>query len=340
MNYHDKEDFESFRHLLWIAFLVSFTSFVAFICIINYRITHKMIKAITKPLEVLTSGVRQIHENNFSYRIDYSDDDEFSSVCTAFNKMATQLEESRSQRIKDEASRRELFAGISHDLRTPLTTIKGCIEGIETGVASTPERRDKYFLAIKNKTTSMEQIIERLFLFSKLDMDEFPFTPRRVDIMRALNDMIEDLSEEYRERGLNISITNKIENAFVNIDTVFFRNAIINIFENSVLYKAKESAVSEISFAVLPDSVVIRFADDGPGVSEDALPKLFDVFYRTDPSRHKKGSGIGLAIVAKVLEKFCGTIRAENNTGGGLAIVISLPLEKMEKTEEITEGDL
>jgi signal transduction histidine kinase len=304
-------DVESFRNQGWDSFflLVSFTAFAAFICIINSIITFRMTKNITKPLEILSRGVKQIHENNFTYRIEYKGDDEFRPVCEAFNQMAAQLEASKARRLKDEANRRELLAGISHDLRTPLTTIKGYLEGLEAGVASTPEMRQKYFNAIKNKTSALEHIIERLFLFSKLDMEEFPLTPRRVDIMRAITDMIEELTEEYANRGLIITITESPEDIYVVIDTLFLRNALINILENSAMYK-KDAGRIEISASLAGNSILIRFADDGPGVSQDALPKLFDVFYRADPSRHTKGSGLGLAISAKILEHSGGSVYA------------------------------
>jgi signal transduction histidine kinase len=155
--------------------------------------------------------VKQIQENNFACRIDYSGNDEFRPVCEAFNHMASQLEASTQRRLKDEANRRELLAGISHDLRTPLTAINGYLDGLESGVASTPEMREKYFATIKNNTESMKHIIEQLFLFSKLDMDEFQFSPRRFDIIRALSDMIEELAEEYAMKGLAIVIRLPIE---------------------------------------------------------------------------------------------------------------------------------
>ena len=335
----DRYDIESHRNPAWgsLIILVSFVVFAGFICVINSILTYKMTKRITRPLETLSRGVRQIHENNFAHRIEYYNNDEFRPVCEAFNEMAEQLQASTRRRLKDEANRRELLAGISHDLRTPLTTIKGYLEGLETGVASTPEMREKYFLAIKNKADSLEHIIERMFLFSKLDMDEFPMAPSRVDIIRAITEIIEELTEEYANRGLFITAADSLKSAFVSLDIMFFRNAIINILENSVAYKVKEKGHMEISFAinsgVIPggsltdNSILIRFADDGPGVSPGTLPNLFNAFYRTDPSRHTKGSGLGLAISAKIIERSGGTIYAENNEPCGLATVIRLPME-------------
>ena len=322
------EDMEAFRNqTLDPILLIPIAVFIVFVGVINSMITHKMTKHLTKRFDVLYRGIKQIHENNFSYRIDYPYDDEFHPLCETFNQMAAQLQASTERRLKDEANRRELLAGISHDLRTPLTTILGYIEGLNIGVAATPEMRDKYLTAIKNKADSMEHIIERLFLFSKLDMDEFPLALRRVDIMRAIADMVEELADEYAQRGLVITMTENPSNVLVSTDTIFFRNALINIVENSALYKTKETGHMAISASIVDNSILIRFADDGPGVSADVLPKLFDAFYRTDPSRHTKGSGLGLAISAKIVERCGGTIYAEPSDSGGLAIVIRLPVE-------------
>ena len=307
--------------------LVCVAVFVLFISVINSILTYRMIKTITNPLEILTRGVNQIQDKNFAHRIEYTDDDEFRPVCEAFNQMAAQLEASAERRLKDEASRRELLAGISHDLRTPLTTINGYLDGLESGVASTPEMRKKYFHTIKNKTVDMNHIIEQLFFFSKLDMDEFPFSPARFELTRALSDMVEEFTEEYAMRGLEIINNAGCQNVFVNIDVSHFRRVVINILENSVKYKEKETGCMEINSSVDNNFVQLRFADNGPGVSHDMLPNLFNAFYRADPSRHTKGSGLGLAISEKIIERSGGTIHAENADSGGLVIVIRLPVE-------------
>jgi signal transduction histidine kinase len=300
--------------------------FIIFMSIINSFLSYRMTKRIVKPLEPLGEGVRQIQENNLAFRIDYKDNDEFRSICDAFNEMAEKLETSTAKQKKDEANRRELIAGISHDLRTPLTSIKGYVEGIKTGVASTTEMQEKYLDIINNKAAVMEHIIEQLFLFSKLDMDEFPLAMRKVNISFAICDIIEDALPEYTSRGLDIQFDEMQDNTHVSADVLMLRNVIINILENSVKYKTKERGQIKIGVSVVDNFVLLRLADDGSGVQADMLPKLFDVFYRTDPSRSKSGSGLGLAICAKIIERMGGSIHAEQPTSGGLAIIIKLPL--------------
>jgi signal transduction histidine kinase len=320
-------DIESYRRLYWLLSPVSFTVFIAFFGICNSKLSQHITRKIIKPLDILSGGVREIQDNNFAYRIEYNSNDEFRPVCEAFNHMAAQLEASTERRLKDDANRRELLAGISHDLRTPLTAINGYLDGLESGVASTPEMREKYIGTIKSNTKSMKHIIEQLFLFSKLDMDEFSFSPRSFNIIRALYDMIEELTDEYAMKGLAITVADSSENVFVSADAAQLRRVLVNILENSVQYKEKETGRMEISASIDAGFVQLELADDGPGVNPEALPHLFDAFYRADQSRHTKGSGLGLAISAKIIERSGGTIRAVNSETGGLVVVIRLPIE-------------
>ncbi|MDR3311720.1 MAG: HAMP domain-containing histidine kinase [Spirochaetaceae bacterium] len=317
-----------FVRMLFIGMLVLLA---AVIYAASRFLTHHIVKDIAASLDTLTAGVRQIHDSNLSYRIDYQVEDEFRPICEAFNGMAQKLEESAAQQKKDEANRRELIAGISHDLRTPLTSIKGYLEGIETGVASTLDMQKKYFATIKNKTADLEHIIEQLFLFSKLDMDEFPLTLHRIDIGRAVTDMIQEAETEYAPRGLTVRLAEVQSGLSAAADVLWLRNVIVNILENSAKYKTRPQGTMTVACAAGEDAAlgacaILRLADDGPGVSPEALGKLFDVFYRADPARSKKGSGLGLAIGARIIRRMGGRIHAELPAAGGLAIVVSLPL--------------
>jgi signal transduction histidine kinase len=311
----------SFLVLIFFAVMVSIVS-----NIISYSITKK----ITKHLDPLFEGVKQIHNNNLSYRIGYRINNEFRQVCDAFDEMTGKLHEYALQRQKDDENRRELLAGISHDLRTPLTSIRGYIEGLESGVASSPEIRANYWDTVKIKIADLEHIIDQLFLFSKLDMNNLPLEFRQIDIMEAVSDIVEESAAEYAMRGLTIRMEEMPTDASVSADPIWLRNVIINIMENSVKYKNREQGEFVIQAGLTSNSVVLRFIDDGPGVSPEAIPQLFDVFYRADPSRNKKGSGLGLAISAKVIERMGGSIHAELPVQGGLAIVIILPLLQKE----------
>jgi signal transduction histidine kinase len=157
-------------------------------------------------------------------------------------------------------------------------------------------------------------------------MEEFPMTMRNMDICPVICDMLEDALPEYANRGLDILLGVMPNNTIVCADVLMLRNVITNILENSVKYKTKERGQIEFSASVAENYILLRFADDGSGVQADMLPKLFDAFYRTDPSRSKAGSGLGLAICAKIIERMGGSIYALPATSGGLEVLIKLPL--------------
>jgi signal transduction histidine kinase len=291
----------------------------------NFLLTRMIIKNISAPLNALSFGVKQIHENNPRFRLEYRADDEFLPVCDAFNEMAARLENAADSQRKYKENRRCLIAGISHDLRTPLTSIKAYFEGIEKGIASTPAIREKYFTTIKNKTKDLEHIINQLFLFSKLDINDFPLNLKTVDIEMFVFGMASELSGEYIKRGLTVDLAETAENLYVNIDPVLLRNVMVNILENSAAYKEAEQGRVEIRTSMADGMAAIRLTDDGPGVQDEALDKLFDVFYRADQSRNTRGSGLGLAISQKIVNRMGGSIRA-GLPGRGLSIVMYLPL--------------
>lgn len=247
--------------------------------------------------------------------------------------MAERLQQSIEQTHREERSRKELIAGISHDLRTPLTSIKAYIEGLIEGIAQTPERQQKYMQTIREKANDIDRMVDKLFLFSKLDLGDNPFYPESIPLAEALHSLLAAYAEEYARQGMTITLDPIPENCTVYADPVQFRNALTNLLENSLKYKDASEVQVHICCTETASDVTISVADNGPGVPEADLPKLFDVFYRSDPSRSnpQKGSGLGLAITAKILERFGGSIRAEHVQPKGLRILLTIPKEGISK---------
>lgn len=299
------------------------------VIVTNRFLTKFIFKKIETPLDILTDGVHQIRDGNLDYRIAYDGKDEFQSVCEDFNHMAARLKESVAITQKNEQNRKELIAGISHDLRTPLTSIKAYIEGLLEGVASTPQMQQKYMKTILAKANDIDCMVDKLFLFSKLDLGDFPFYPEKLNIGKEILSVISSNEREYQEKGMQILCKDILDDSQVYADPVQLRSAVTNILENSLKYKNRETVTVTIRCEKSKNSVNIIIDDDGPGVPEEALPKLFDVFYRSDPSRNNpnKGSGLGLAITAKILEHSGGSIRAENLQPKGLRVVMTIPKE-------------
>lgn len=298
----------------------------------NRFLTRFVFRHISGPLLTLSEGVRQIRDGNLDFRIEYANPDEFKPVCEDFNDMAGRLKEGVERSRREEESRKELMAGISHDLRSPLTSIRAYVEGLLDGVADTPEKRERYLRTVNAKAGEMDSLLGKLFMFSKLDMGGYPYSPERLDAAREIRDFAAASSEDYARRGLEVRI-GAIPGAAVDADPICLRSILMNLLDNSAKYKNKPAGTVSISGEIENGRLALYVDDDGPGVPDEALGKLFDVFYRSDPARRSpnQGSGLGLAIAAKAAARMGGSIRAENLPGGGLRIALELPLAKEEE---------
>lgn len=329
--YSSSEIQESQHNEFLVKNIIAILCMIIIIAVIvtNRFLTKFIFKKIETPLDILTDGVHQIRDGNLDFHIEYNENDEFKSVCNDFNDMAVRLKESVEITQKNEQNRKELIAGISHDLRTPLTSIKAYIEGLLEGVASTPQMQQKYMKTILAKANDIDRMVDKLFLFSKLDLGDCPFYPEKLNIRQEIKSLIASNEKEYCEKGMQILCNDIPQDMEVYADPVQLRSAITNILENSLKYKDCEKVTVKIFCENYAEYANIIIEDNGPGVPAEALPKLFDVFYRSDPSRNNpnKGSGLGLAITAKILERFGGSIHAENLQSKGLRIVMTIPKE-------------
>lgn len=317
--------YTSLKVAIIIAGAVLILAIVLSITFTDRFLTRFVLRHIKQPLLLLAGGVHEISEGNLDYRIEYSGKDEFKPVCEDFNGMAQRLKESVEQSQREEESRRELMASVSHDLRSPLTSIQAYVEGLIDGVAATPEAQKRYLETIKRRAEELERMVEKILDYSRLETGAAPRNPELMHLDDFIASELAAVSPDYAERGLIIS--SELEPFTVRADKGELRQLVMNIADNSLKYKNKDTGKLCVTLKNLDGSCVLSFTDDGPGVPEEALPKLFDVFYRTDPARsdRSKGSGLGLAIVAKTAERMGGGARAENAEGGGLSIIITIP---------------
>jgi signal transduction histidine kinase len=296
------------------------------ILLTNRFLTKFVFQKIEQPLDILSDGVRQISDGNLEHRIEYECQDEFTPVCANFNEMAARLKASVELTEQHEQSRKELLAGISHDLRSPLTSIRAYVEGLLDGVAKTPETQKEYLEIIKNKAKDIDRMLSKIFLFSKMELGEYPDNPELLQLDDEVRQFIRALGTEYEEKGLILS-ADALVPAMVLADPDQLRRVLTNIMENSTKYKTKDTGTLTISLREENVGYRLTLSDDGPGVPEESLPHLFEVFYRSDPSRQNpyRGSGLGLAIAANAIQRMKGKIEAKAGKNGGLEIVIWLP---------------
>lgn len=304
---------------LFVAFAI--TIFVILL-VIALILTRWIGKGVFSPVKDLKVGMKQIADGNFDYALEYKGDGEIAELYRNYEDMRLKLKENADQIIENEAKNRELITNISHDLKTPMTAIKGYVEGIMDGVADTPEKMDKYIKTIYNKTTDMDRLINELTIYSKIDANRIPYTFLRLNVKDYFNDCIEEIGVELESKGIELDYSNLVdEGVRIIADPEQLKRVINNIISNSVKYMDKEKEKSYIHFNVIDDEDAVRveIEDNGRGISSKDLPNIFDRFFRTDASRNsaKGGSGIGLSIVKKIVEDHGGYIWATSKEGEG-----------------------
>lgn len=319
---------DTIKNVAIVSAIIIVSAIVLSIVFTNRFLINFVFKKIDEPLTLLADGVAEISKGNLDYRLKYDSKDEFLPVCDSFNDMAERLKKSVELTKKNEENRKELLLDISHDLRTPLTSIQAYVEGLIDGVAQTPEMQKKYLETIKRKTIDIEKMVSSLFAYSKLDMEEFETNIEPISVYEFLNDTIGTMREEYEKKGLNILVA-QCGDGEMKIDSELMKRVIVNLIENSLKYKDKKIGNMLITAVPNGEKITLKFEDDGPGVEEDKFNKIFNVFYRTDKARSNTGggSGIGLAFVKKAVEAMNGRVYAEKSSLGGLAIIIETEAE-------------
>lgn len=285
-------------------------------------------RGILVPLDKLRRATHEIRDGNLDYRVDYDGKNELGDVCADFDEMRLRLRDSVESQQRYEDNRKELLAGISHDLGTPLTAIKGYVSGLIDGIADTPEKQAHYLKTIYSTACDMDHLVSELFTFSKLDMDRIPFYFEQVDLIGFFEDCCDELRPKFATQEIDILFDNHCgASARSSLDRVQMKRAVMNIINNCVKYKKTGLCSIRITLRMDGPDIRIEIADNGMGVSEEELTKIFDSFYRTDRARTNvsSGSGLGLAITKQIIDRHSGKIWATGSIGSGLTICILLP---------------
>ncbi len=284
-------------------------------------------KGIINPITKLKVATQNIRDGNLDFTIEAESDDEIGELCRNFEQMRQRLKYSTEEKIEAEKENRILVSNIAHDLKTPITTVKGYAEGLIDGVADTPEKRDKYIRTIYSKANEMDRLINELTLYSKIDTNRIPYNFKKINVADYFNDCIEEIGLELEAAGIGLAYYNYADEKTVIIaDPEQLMRVISNIISNSVKYMNKDKGFINIRIKDVGDFIQVELEDNGCGIPTRELPYIFDRFYRTDSSRNSStgGSGIGLSIVKKIIEDHGGKIWAtsKENTGTIMYFVI------------------
>ncbi len=304
---------------VFVAFWIAIFLIMLAIAIV---LTRWIAKGVFEPINNLKIGMQQIADGNFEYNLNRDEKGEIGELYNNYEDMRLRLKENAEESIQNEAKNRELITNISHDLKTPITAIKGYVEGIMDGVADTPEKMDKYIKTVYNKANDMDRLINELTIYSRIDANRIPYTFLRLNVADYFNDCIEEIGTELEAKNVELNYTNLVApDARIIADPEQLKRVINNIISNSVKYMDKEKPKAIIEFRILDevDAIRVEIEDNGRGISAKDLPNVFERFFRTDSSRNssKGGSGIGLSIVKKIVEDHGGYIWATSKEGEG-----------------------
>lgn len=292
---------------------------------------------ILVPIRQLQLAAIHISEGDLEYELPSMQGNEFEGLYRDFDNMQTRLRETTEERNQVDALTKEVIGNISHDLKTPLTAIKGYAEGIMDGVATTPERMERYVKTIHTKAVDMAVLVDELSYFTKIyqKVESFRFQPVKANYFFAqcISDMSLDLEISNIQLLYQCDVPEEVE---ISIDEEKIKRVVANIVGNAVKYIQKEQGMILVDVEEQDSRIQVMIRDNGKGIGKEELPYIFERFYRTDSSRNSQtgGSGLGLAIAKKIMDEHGGEIWAESEIGKGTAIYFTLRKTTEHKEEE------
>ncbi len=286
----------------------------------SVMLTQWIRRGVFRPINELNVAMKKIKEGNYDYVLQTDVKGEIGDLYRNYEDMRLRLKESVEENDWHERQNRELISNISHDLKTPITAIKGYVEGIMDGVADTPQKQDKYLRTIYNKANDMQKLINELTMYSNVENNRIIYNFHRINVSDYFGDCVEEVGIDLENRNIQLNYSNLVDSDTIVIaDPEQLKKVINNIISNSVKYMNKSRGVIDIRILDEVDSIRVEIEDNGKGIAQKDLSKIFDRFYRTDASRNSAqgGSGIGLSIVRKIIEDHGGYIWATSKEGEG-----------------------
>lgn len=293
---------------------------ICILCLTSMILTHWIQVSVVTPINRLNVAMQKIKDDNLDYSLPTTVKGEIGDLYRNYEDMRLRLKESREEKRQNAESNRELIRNISHDLKTPITAIKGYVEGIMDGVADTPEKVDKYVKTIYNKAQDMDRLISELAVYSNVDNNRIPYNFRRINVGDYFEDCVEEVGLDLESLNIRLNYSNLVDSEVIVIaDPEQLKKVINNIIGNSVKYMDKPEGIIDIRVLDDGDSIRVEIEDNGKGIAQKDLQNIFERFYRTDASRNSAqgGSGIGLSIVKKIIEDHGGYIWATSKIGEG-----------------------
>ena len=310
------------------------------LCVVAVFLALWMYWSIVDPLKKVQLATENIKNGNLDFKLKLSNKkkkDEISELYEDFEEMRKRLKDNAEEKVEADKRDKEFISNISHDLKTPLTSIRGYCEGIMDGVASTPEKMDKYVRTIYTKTNEMDDLINQLTLYSNIERKSVPFDFNEVSAEEFFGDCAKALELELDAQSIRFAYDDRLrEDCRLVVDEEQIRRVMNNIVSNSVKYAHVSPLEITMKVEDAGSEIRVSLADNGVGIAPKDLPHVFDRFYRADSSRNRStgGSGIGLSIVKSIIEEHGGSVEASSEKDKGTVISFLLKKAKEESQNE------
>lgn len=277
-------------------------------------------------IQSLTQAVRHLQSGHFDTHVEVPSSDELADLAAAFNRMSAELGRAFERERAMEQSRRDLIAAISHDLRTPLASIRAMLEAIQDGVVADPETVARYHLRIHDEVGHLAHLIDDLFELSRLDAGQLQLDCAPVDLSELLCETLDSLSPRAHQHHVHLELAAGRETDSVLADPFQIQRVLVNLIENAIRH-SREGGVVCVSARNDGNQVAVEVTDTGEGIPPTDIPHVFDRFFRGEKSRtrHSGGAGLGLAISKGIVEAHGGNIRVENRPETGARFIFTLP---------------
>ncbi|SDS66766.1 Signal transduction histidine kinase [Paenibacillaceae bacterium GAS479] len=309
---------------------MSIVIFVLILLLTGWLLYRYVTRKIFQPLDKLRTSAQHIKDGDLTFRLEATSRDEIGQLVGTFDQMRQKLLDSVQLQLHYEENRKQLLSNISHDLRTPITTIKGYAEGIRDGVTNTPEKLDRYVAAIHTRASDLERLVNELLFYSKLDLKKEPFSFIKVELSPFLHRIMDELAIEFENDAVEVTWEEDLQKPlFVLTDAEKLKRVIMNLLDNSLKYMNQHPKRLKIAIGQQAEFALIEISDNGPGIDPESLPHIFERFYREEPSRSQAvvgGSGLGLAIAKQIIEGHGGTIWAVSEPDQGMSVFFTLKI--------------
>lgn len=319
----DKEESEFLRYTFKIFILPILLGIFTFIIIMGSHI-FMALRSIKKPLVKIEGGINNITDGNLENKIDFYSYYELNKIKDAFNFMTDKLDKSEKERLNIEESKKNMIRDISHDIKTPITSILGYSKAIVEKEDMTEEERDTYLKYIYNKTTRVDYLINELFKFVELDSPNYKLNKVKRDYIEFIREVVLLHYKDIEEKKFNLELYLCEDEILLEFDDKNMERAISNLIINAIKYN-NENTTLKIIVKSEENRIITCIEDDGVGIEEDIRKYLFNEFVRGDKSRSSiGGSGLGLAITKRIVELHGGSINVQSEFGKGSKFIITI----------------